>query len=121
MIVLMVPPVRVDYAKEMHIQDAKKDEKYDHGCVNHVHDRFVALGEVRGVDVPELSLFVDVIAGLLPRLLLIDLCKRTVHPVDVLEQSADHVAVKENFALELGVIEEHQDEGDSADAICSQS
>ena len=117
----MILPVRIDHAKEVHIQDANKDEKHDHGRVHHVHDRFVALGKIRGVDVPELALFVDVIAGLLPRLLLIDLGKRTVHPVDVLEEGADHVAVEENFALELGVVEEHQDEGNGADAVCSQS
>ena len=101
MIVLMVLPVRVDYAKEVHIQDTKDDEKHDHGRVHHVHDRFVALAEICGVDVPELALCIDVITGLLPWLFLIDLGKRTVHPVDVLEESADHVAVEENFALKL--------------------
>ena len=73
------------------------------------------------MNVPKLALFVDVIAGLLPWLFLIDLGKRTVHPVDVLEEGADHVAVEENLALELGVVEEHQDEGDGADSVCSQS
>ena len=86
-----------------------------------VHNRLVALFKISGVDVTELTLALDVITGLNPRLLLINLGKRIVHPINILEQSAEHVAVKEEFALELGVVEKHKDEGDRANPICSQS
>ena len=110
-VILVVLPVRIGHAKEVHIQDALKDEKEDHECVDEVHNYFVAFSDTRGVDVAELTFSIDIVAGLLPRLLLINFGKRTVYSVDILEKSAEHEAVMEELALKFCVIEEHQNEG----------
>ena len=117
LVIFPVLVVAIDYHHEVDLHASKEDKEEGHSCENNVAHFTAALVHRAISKWLEITLLLDILAGLVPRLLVVDLIESHVDSEEILDSFAGDVSNGKEHSLLLGVLDQLPEENRSTSEV----